>query len=158
MAWGFSPSLSLSGWTSVTKWPLLIIVSQGLSSALSHPSGTWVATRFLFRVRKDVRPFLALSIAAHVFLAPPPSPQAAFDFSTSFCGKSLCLTRRQLSACYIGGELAACSTLKHHSFFDKSRWEMELEKITQIPRVRSEGLQQCCQSGVKRPLGANGPG
>lgn len=89
---------------------------------------------------------------------PTPSPHAVFDFSTSFCGKSLCLTRRQLSACYIGGELAACSTLKHHSFFDKSRWEMELEKITQIPRVRSEGLQQCCQSGVKRPLGANGPG
>lgn len=158
MAWVFSPSLSLSGSTSVTKWPLLIIVSQGLSSALSHPSGTWVANAFPFQSQKGRSPLPGPLNCSARLSGPTPSLHAAFDFSTSFCGKSLRLPRRQLSACYIGGELAACSTLEHHSSSDKSRWEMELEKVTQIPRVRSEGLQQCCQSGVKRPLGANGPG
>lgn len=89
---------------------------------------------------------------------PTPSLDAAFDFSTSSCGKSLCLTRKQLSACCICGELAAWSTLKHHSYSGKSRWEMELEKVTPIPQVRSVGLWLCYQSSVKMALGANGPG
>lgn len=106
------------------------------------------------------KPWLALSIAVHVFLVPSLLWTQPLIFSTPFCGKSLCYARRQLSACCICGELAAWSTLKGHSYSEKSWWGMELGKVTEIPQVRSEGLWlcQCCQSSVKMPLEANGPG